>query len=155
MINVHLTKESAYGVFAVLHIARRPEDSSVSQRELTEACGIPPESLPAILPKLVAAGVVRCEEIPPEGFSLLKPPDQITLLEIAEAVDGKQEPDLMLPRQGRPTNGPAPSDRPLEEALQPEWMPIASLAASLLATATIQDLADAESGSPGLGPGKG
>ncbi len=92
---MRLGSDSAYGVFATAQVAT--ERAPISGDDLMESCGIPAEMLSVILPKLVEAGIFRREAGPRQVFALAKPADRITLLHIVEAIEGRQEPELLLP----------------------------------------------------------
>ena len=130
---MRLEKASAYGVFATVHLAAGQGSAPISGEDIAESCGIPPDSLLAILAKLVQAKILRQESEPPNGFALDKPPDEITLLQIVEAIDGKQEPDLMLPSHAATGNGGRSYTLPVMK-------PVGSLATCLLQEHTVQDL---------------
>jgi len=139
-MTMHLGKDSAYSVFAAAQMAR--EQSAVSAEDLVESCGIPADSLSVILPKLLAAEIIRREAGPPERFALAKPAGEITLRQIVEATEGKEEPDLLLPRHAGSPDA-ASADR------VPALQPVASLAAALLGSRTLQDMVDATGGPTG------
>lgn len=136
---MHLQEASAYGVFATLHVAAHQEQAPIPGKDIAESCGIPPDALLAILEKLIQAKILKQEREPPNGFALDKPPEEVTLLQIVEAIDGKQEPDLMLPSHKGSENGGRSYDIPVMK-------PIGSLATSLLQAHTIQELIRRESG---------
>jgi Rrf2 family protein len=85
---MQLGKASAYGVLAVVHIARQSGHGPVQGRAIAESHGIPPEYLLKILQQLVRAGVLRSETGRRGGFNLKRSAQETTLLEIVEAIEG-------------------------------------------------------------------
>ncbi len=136
---MRLQQASAYGVFATVHVAAHQDQAPIPGEDIAESCGIPPEPLLAILEKLVQAKILRRQRKPPHGFALDRAPGEISLLEIVEAIEGKQEPDLMLPSQ-------AGSKEVAASTQMPTLTPVESIAASLLKGHTIEDLIGVESG---------
>ena len=136
---MRLQQASAYGVFATVHLAAHQDQAPIPGKDIAESCGIPPESLLAILEKLVQAQILRRESEPPHGFAMDRAPGEISLLEIVEAIDGRQEPDLMLPSHVESQDVAASHH-------MPTLTPVDSIAASLLRGHTIEDLIGLESG---------
>lgn len=136
---MRLQKASAYGVFATVHVATHPEDAPIPGEDIAESCGIPLESLLPVLERLVRAQILSRESEPPHGFVLNKAPGEISLLEIVEAIDGKQEPELMLPSHAGSKDVATSRD-------MPTLKPVDSIAASLLRAHTIEDVIGVEMG---------
>jgi Rrf2 family protein len=85
---MRLGKAPALGVFAVSYLARRRKDGPVQAREIAEALGVPPDYLLKILQQLVKARVLISTRGPAGGFSLIRSPEEVTLLTVVEAVGG-------------------------------------------------------------------
>ena len=85
---MQLGKASAYAVLGTVYLAEHSVAGPVQGRVVAEAYDIPPEYLLKILQQLVRSRVLRSEAGRRGGFMLRKPPDEITLLEIVEALDG-------------------------------------------------------------------
>jgi Rrf2 family protein len=60
----------------------------VKLREISEAEEIPAPFLASIFQRLVLAGLLRSARGPTGGYSLSRPPSEITLYDIRKAVDG-------------------------------------------------------------------
>ena len=134
---MHLGKASACGVFAAVHLATQQEGAAIVAEDLAESCGFAVEELTAVLEKLEQARIVGRDSAPPHGFALNKPPGQITLLQIVEAIEGKEEADLMLPvSSGSKDVFPCAPESLLKA--------VGSIAADLLKTRTIEDLVNSE-----------
>ncbi|MFN0138357.1 MAG: RrF2 family transcriptional regulator [Phycisphaerae bacterium] len=85
---MRVNKSTVYAVLAVAHIARHAESDLLQGRLIAEAYGIPNEYLLKILQLLVRNGILTSETGRRGGFSLSRPPAEISLLQIMEAVDG-------------------------------------------------------------------
>jgi Rrf2 family protein len=83
-----LSRASSYVLQALVHLARERPGVWVTAQEIGQAEGLPDKFLGKLLGQLVKARVVRSVKGPRGGFSLARPPKEITLLEIIEAVDG-------------------------------------------------------------------
>jgi Rrf2 family protein len=104
-----LTRAASYALRAVVHIAnihQRNKDRKKEQREretvashdIAHERDIPDRFLLKVLKPLVSAQVLQSIKGPNGGYSLARPPHEITVLEVIEAVDG-------------PIRGHAPSGR--------------------------------------------
>lgn len=93
---MRLGRAAAYAVFATTHLAEKTNGRPIQGRDVAEACGIPSGHLLKILQQLVRAQILSSERGPAGGFVLRKPADEITLLEIVEAIDGPINGDLLL-----------------------------------------------------------
>ena len=85
---MRLGKRSAYGLFAVMHIAACAHGRPVLGREIAQRLAVPPDSLLKLLQRLVRGGVLLSERGRGGGFSLARPPCELTLLEVIEALEG-------------------------------------------------------------------
>ncbi len=93
---MRLGRAAAYAVFATAHLAENANGTPIQGRDIAEACGIPSGHLLKILQQLVRAQILTSERGPAGGFVLRKSPDEITLLEIVEAIEGPISGDLLL-----------------------------------------------------------
>ena len=93
---MRLGRAAAYAVFATTHLAENRNGRPVQGRDIAESCGIPSGHLLKILQQLVRAQILSSERGPAGGFVLRKAAEDITLLEIIEAIDGPISGDLML-----------------------------------------------------------
>ena len=82
----HFSKTAGYAIHALSFIgATAPEPCLV--RDIAECLGLPKPYLARILNRLVHGGLVTAKRGYRGGLTLAKPPEQITLLEIVEAVE--------------------------------------------------------------------
>jgi Rrf2 family protein len=106
-----LTRASNYALQALAYLVDQPADRSVASHVAAEARGIPERFLLKVLQPLVSAGVLRSIKGPNGGYRLAKPPKQITLLQVVEAVDGPIRGDA--PAVGK--DGAATLDKRLQQ----------------------------------------
>jgi Rrf2 family protein len=83
-----LTKKAGYGLMALKYIATYAGDGALRAREIAEAYSIPPQLLAKSLQRLAKAGIVRSQAGIKGGYSLPRPPQQISAFDIVRAIDG-------------------------------------------------------------------
>ncbi len=96
---MRVSRSTGYALLAVGFIARNQGKSVVLSQAVSREYDIPLEYLLKILQQLVRANVLRSKRGPRGGFSLAKPTNKITMLEIIEAVDGPLTGELNLAEQ--------------------------------------------------------
>lgn len=92
------TTKSAYGLDALLDLARRYGTGLVQVKDIAERHGIPAPYLVQIFTLLVRAGLVRAMRGQQGGYELARHPKNITLMRIFEVLEGPLE--LARSRQG-------------------------------------------------------
>jgi|SRR5687768_3760980 Rrf2 family protein len=102
---MRLGRAAAYGMLALMTLARRDGDSPprrarhngngtngkssvAAAHEIARATGVPVEYLRKIMQRLSRARIVRSERGRAGGFSLRVPAHRITLLQVVEAIEG-------------------------------------------------------------------
>jgi Rrf2 family protein len=93
---MRVSRSTGYALLAVGYIAKNQGDGVVLSQDISNEYNIPLEYLLKILQQLVRANVLRSKRGPRGGFSLAKPTNRITMLEIIEAVDGPLTGELSL-----------------------------------------------------------
>jgi Rrf2 family protein len=83
-----LTRESAYALQALAELARRPAGASLSCAEMARAAGVPPTYLTKTLRKLTGRGVVWWPHGRRRGVALARPPGEVSVRSVLEAVEG-------------------------------------------------------------------
>jgi Rrf2 family protein len=83
-----MTFASQYAVHALTAMAQGGEGRPVPSHLTARDKGIPERFLLKILKPLVNVGILHSVKGPNGGYRLAKPANQITLLEVIEAVDG-------------------------------------------------------------------
>jgi Rrf2 family protein len=84
-----LTRAATYALKAVVYIANKKKEkiTTVPSHLIAEESGIPPRFLLKVLKPLVGARVLNSIKGPSGGYSLARPANEITMLEIIEASD--------------------------------------------------------------------
>lgn len=85
---MRLTAKSEYGVLAAIDLACNWGGGPVSAREIAERRAIPPRFLEQLFVPLRRAGLVTAVRGAKGGFVLTRPPEEITVLDIVEALEG-------------------------------------------------------------------
>ncbi len=78
----------SYAIHAVLRLAERPEATPTTCSKLAAEGTMPTRFLLQILRSLAKQGILRSMRGSDGGFMLARRPDEISLLEVIEAVDG-------------------------------------------------------------------
>ena len=86
---MRLTRAGEYAVRCVLYLSAREEGVVTSRREVAEAMEIPGVFLGKIAQQLARAGILEIVQGARGGFRLLRSPEELTLLEVVEAVVGE------------------------------------------------------------------
>ena len=116
---MRVSRSTGYAVLAVCYIAKNQGSGSgvVLSQSVSKEYDIPLEYLLKILQQLVRANVLRSKRGPRGGFSLAKPANKITMLEIIEAVDGPMSGELNLAEQAKGEKFSGKADAVYEKAV--------------------------------------
>jgi len=90
---MELTRKADYAIRGMVYLAGLPEGRIALIGEIAEAAQVPPAFLAKILQHFVKAGLVSSMRGVTGGFSLAKNPEQITLREIIEIIEGPFTPN--------------------------------------------------------------
>ncbi len=85
---MRITRKSDYGLRAMVELARRYEESPVSIGEIAASQSIPDPFLEKIMQELKGAGLIRATHGRGGGYSLCRPPAEISVREVIEALEG-------------------------------------------------------------------
>jgi Rrf2 family protein len=85
---MEITRQADYAIRSMVHLAQRPLDGRVPTATISEAEGIPLPFLTKVISRLATAGLVTTSRGMGGGVSLARPADEVTLLQVVEAVDG-------------------------------------------------------------------
>ncbi len=88
---MRLTAKSEYGLLATIDLACSYGEGPVSAREIAERRQIPPRFLEQLFVALRRGGIVSAVRGARGGFVLTREPDQITVLQVVEALEGPLE----------------------------------------------------------------
>lgn len=85
------SRSAEYAIRAFVYLAQVPDGKYAMVKNIAEECEIPTHFLAKILQQLARKGFLRSSKGPTGGFALRKSPDDITLLELVDAIDGLAE----------------------------------------------------------------
>ncbi len=87
-MGMSLTMAGDYAIRAMIHLASLPENQSALRSEISRTQRIPLSFMAKILRRLVQARLLRSARGVNGGFALARPPSEITLLDVVEAIEG-------------------------------------------------------------------
>ncbi len=123
-----------YGIRALLDLTLHAQRGPSLSRETAQRQGIPETYLNQLLLQLRRSGLVASVRGPRGGHMLARPPEDITVLEIMEALEG---PLVVVP-EGMPVAMPTETDAILSSL----WDDLRTRMRDHLAQITLQNLAD-------------
>ncbi|MEA3439796.1 MAG: Rrf2 family transcriptional regulator [Chloroflexota bacterium] len=85
---MQITRQADYAVRAVLYLALLGENQRASTSKIADEQQIPPSFLAKIVSQLSVAGLLQTSRGARGGVSLARSPEEISLLEVVEAIDG-------------------------------------------------------------------
>lgn len=85
---MQITRQADYAVRAVLYLAQREEGTRASTAQIARDQNIPLTFLAKIVSQLSAAGILRATRGARGGVTLARPVQEMSLLEVVEAIDG-------------------------------------------------------------------
>lgn len=85
---MQFTKAEEYGMFGVLYLADRDRNTVTPLSEISQAQEIPEKFLAKIFQSLSKAGIIRSHRGVRGGFTLAKSPDEISVKEVLETIQG-------------------------------------------------------------------
>lgn len=114
---MRITRSTGYALLAAGYIAKHHREKTVLSQDISNEYDIPLEYLLKILQQLVRANVLHSKRGPRGGFSLAKPPNKITMLEIIEAVEGPMAGQLNLVEQAHGEKFAVQAERVYQKAV--------------------------------------
>jgi Rrf2 family protein len=87
-MSILFSRQCEYAIQGVLYLALKPAGEMTSIKELAKRLDIPYHFLAKILQRLVGESLLTSAKGPTGGFALGKQPQDITLFDIVEAIDG-------------------------------------------------------------------
>jgi Rrf2 family iron-sulfur cluster assembly transcriptional regulator len=133
---MQITRAAEYAIRGVLYLCSQPAGSVCLLSEISERQQIPPSFLSKIFQNLSKAGIVSSTRGTGGGFTLIKDPKDITLLEVVEAIEGQISLNICL------TNGQT-CDRQMACAVHEVWQEAQEHLLDLLRKRTFAELAEA------------
>ncbi len=85
---MQITRQADYALRAMLYLARIDPTQRAATSQIADEQRIPPSFLAKIISQLSIAGLIHTSRGARGGVSLALPPEEITVLEVVEAIDG-------------------------------------------------------------------
>ena len=85
---MQITRQADYALRAMLYLARIPENQKAATSQIADEQRIPPSFLAKIVSQLSIAGLIHTSRGARGGVSLSRTPNEISVLEVIEAIDG-------------------------------------------------------------------
>ncbi len=85
---MQITLQADYAVRAVHYLSQLGAEQRAATSQIAQEQHIPPSFLAKIVSQLSVAGLLQTSRGARGGVSLARPPQEITLLEVVEAIDG-------------------------------------------------------------------
>ena len=129
-----LTRAADYAVRVMVHLATLPSGTRMQRTVLAEATEVPESFMSKVLQGLVRARVISSKPGHNGGFELAVAAEEVTLLDVIQAIDGPVALNLCV--------GAAPGcDRHPGCPAHPVWLEAQEAVARVLRSATIAALA--------------
>ena len=127
-----LSAKTEYACIATLELARRYDAAEpVRIRDIADEHGIPSRFLVQILLQLKGAGFVASTRGAAGGYQLARPPDEITLGEVMNVIEGQESVPIS-----------SAADTPATRVLLRAWRDIAAVEQDALHAITFAELAE-------------
>ena len=85
---MQITRQADYAMRAVYYLAKLGQDQRAATSQIAIEQNIPPSFLAKIVSQLSVAGLLQTSRGARGGVSLAKPAEEISFLEVVEAIDG-------------------------------------------------------------------
>lgn len=85
---MQITRQADYAMRAVLYLSKLGADRRAATSQIAEEQHIPPSFLAKIVSQLSVAGLLQTSRGARGGVSLARSPEDISFLEVVEAIDG-------------------------------------------------------------------
>jgi Rrf2 family protein len=128
-----VSAKTEYACIAMLELAAQYGSSEpIRIRRIAERHDVPPRFLVQILLQLKGAGLVASVRGAAGGYHLIKPPQEISLGQIMEVIEGSGE------EKGQTSS--ASPDSPAVKVLMHAWKEVSAVERKMLADITLADL---------------
>jgi Rrf2 family protein len=130
-----ISAKTEYACIAMLELASRyGSGEPVRIRKIAERHDVPPRFLVQILLQLKGAGLVASTRGAAGGYHLLRPPEEVSLGEVMEVIEGSNNGD------GKPSS--ASPDSPAVKVLMQAWRDVSSIEREALRKISFAQLLD-------------
>jgi Rrf2 family protein len=130
------SRSAEYAIRAFTHLAEIPPGEHAMAKDIAAEAEIPSYFLAKILQDLARKGHLRSSKGPTGGFALRQPAEEISLLTIVEAVDGRE-------RFQRCASGLAECNDQMHCGMHDSWKALRSRIMDYLEHTSVADLAQA------------
>ena len=130
------SRSAEYAIRAFVYLAQVPAGKYAMVKQIAEDSDIPSHFLAKILQQLARQGFLRSSKGPTGGFSLRYAPNDITLLQIVESIDG-------LADYQRCIGGMMECNDQMRCGMHDSWKALRSRIIEYLEGTTVEDLANA------------
>lgn len=86
---MRLTRAGEYAIRCVLYLAMHSERTLIGRKEIAEAMDVPAQFLGKVAQQLARAGIISIRQGSQGGYELVRRSEDITLLNVIEAIDGE------------------------------------------------------------------
>ena len=134
---LRITTKGRYGIRAICYLAKSKEETPLTIQSIAEQENIPIRYLEQIMVRLRRAGILESVRGPGGGYSLNKPPDQLSIGRLLRTLEGEFSVVWCANEKERV------SCQFAEECLtKPLWTAVTNIIAEILDRITLQDLID-------------
>lgn len=141
------SKGCQYALRALAYAVLETDNNRFQAKEVCEQAGIPESFTRKVFQALVQGGFLRAHRGPGGGYSLVRPPEEITILDVIHAVEGEDTFDRCI--MGFPeciNTNPCP--------LHHLWLDTKANLTDHLANTTLRDVAKVTASRKSIRPGK-
>jgi Rrf2 family protein len=130
---MELTRKGDYAIRGIVYLAGMPSDQVCLLSDIAAAVDVPPTFLAKIFQQFSKIGLVKSFRGTGGGFLLGRLPENITLLEVVEAVEGPIVPN-------RCVVDPTDCDRSGSCTVHPVWLRVQDEVRKVLSGITLKEL---------------
>ena len=131
---MELTRKGDYAIRGIVYLASQPPNKISLLSEIAAAVDVPQTFLAKIFQQFSKTGIVKSFQGTGGGFLLAGPPEEITLLQVVEAVEGPILPNRCVLKAGE-------CERDVSCTVHPVWHQVQQKVRGILANITLKDLA--------------
>jgi len=85
---MQITRQADYALRAMIYLAKLEPNRRAATSQIADKQRIPPSFLAKIISQLSIAGLIHTSRGARGGVSLARTPDEVSILEVVEAIDG-------------------------------------------------------------------
>lgn len=85
---MQITRQADYALRAIYYLSKMDPNKRAATSQIAQEQRIPPSFLAKIISQLSIAGLIHTSRGARGGVSLARPPSEISILEVVEAIDG-------------------------------------------------------------------